>query len=139
LEIKNQPLKSFVYSGLLFSSLIILTWNLLFIKHTGKKIAAIILPLAALIFIMVIGPMKIEFSKGAWKTQTVLYQNGHLRFKKVEHQMQDVGALGYNQRTVEVLYLTRFFMIVSPVEPDIDTRIEWTKVNKDVNELGLKY
>ncbi len=53
--------------------------------------------------------------------------------------MQDVGALGYNKRTVEVIYLTDLFMIVNPVEKDIDKRVEWTKVDKEVNELGLKF
>ncbi|UNY98612.1 hypothetical protein MQE36_16220 [Zhouia spongiae] len=81
--------------------------------------------------------MKIIFSSGSWKTQKVLYQNGHLDFKKVEFQMQDVGALGYNKRTVEVIYLTNLFMIVSPVEKDIDKRVEWIKIDKEINELGL--
>ena len=88
---------------------------------------------------MIIGPMKIMFSSGSWKTQTVLYQNGHLTFKKVEYQMQDVGSLGYNKRTVEVIYLTDLFMIVSPVEKDIDDRVEWVEVDIEVNELGLKF
>jgi len=82
--------------------------------------------------------MKILFSTGAWRTQTILYQNGHLSFKTVEFQMQDVGALGYNKRTVEVFYLTPLFMITSEVPNDIDKRVEWVKVDKDVNELGLK-
>lgn len=82
--------------------------------------------------------MKILFTTGAWRTQTILYQNGHLSFKTVEFQMQDVGALGYNKRTVEVFYLTPFFMTTSEVPNDMDKRVEWVKVNKDVNELGLK-
>ena len=52
--------------------------------------------------------------------------------------MQDVGALGYNRRTVEVFYLTPFFMTASAVPNDIDKKVEWVKVDKDVNELGLK-
>ncbi len=82
--------------------------------------------------------MKILFSSGAWRTQTILYQNGHLSFKTVEFQMQDVGALGYNKRTVEVFYLTPLFMITSEVPTDIDKRVEWVKVDKDLNELELK-
>lgn len=89
--------------------------------------------------ILVVGPMKILFSTGAWHTQTILYQNGHLSFKTVEFQMQDVGALGYNERTVEALYLTPLFMITSKVPKDIDKRVEWVKVDKDVNELKLKF
>ncbi|MBU1719094.1 MAG: hypothetical protein KKA07_08465 [Bacteroidetes bacterium] len=53
--------------------------------------------------------------------------------------MQDIGAFGYNKRTVEVIYQTDLFMIVSPVETDIDERVEWLKIDKDVNELGLKF
>ncbi len=83
--------------------------------------------------------MKILFSTSAWRTQTILYQNGHLSFKTVEFQMQDIGALGYNKRTVEVLYLTPFFMITSEVPNDIDKKVEWLKVDKEVNELGLKF
>jgi hypothetical protein len=82
--------------------------------------------------------MKILFSSGAWRTQTILFQNGHLSFKTVEFQMQDIGALGYNKRTVEVIYLTPLFMLTSEVPNDIDKRVEWIKVERDVNELGLK-
>ena len=68
------------------------------------------LSILALIGILIIGPMKIIFSSGSWKTQTIIYQNGHLNFKKVEFQMQDVGALGYKKRTVEITYLTKLFL-----------------------------
>jgi len=53
--------------------------------------------------------------------------------------MQDVGALGYNKRTVEVFYLTPYFIITNQVPSDIDKRVEWVKVDKDVNELELKF
>ena len=64
-----------------------------------------------------------------------MYQNGHLSFKTVEFQMQDIGALGYNKRTVEVIYLTPLFMLTSEIPNDIDKRVEWIKVDKDINEL----
>lgn len=83
--------------------------------------------------------MKIMFSTDAWRTQTILYQNGHLSSKTIEFQMQDVGALGYNKRTVEVFYLTPLFIIISEAPNDIEKRVEWVKVDKDVNELGLKF
>lgn len=52
--------------------------------------------------------------------------------------MQDVGASGYNRRTVKVTYLTNFFMIIDLVEKDIDKHSEWIKIDKEINELGLK-
>ncbi len=52
--------------------------------------------------------------------------------------MQYIGARGYNKRTVEVIYLTPLFMLISEVPNDIDKRVEWVKVERNVNELGLK-
>ena len=137
-EVKNQTIKSFTNFGLLILTPVLLVWNPLTLKTRKWKIISLIFPTIALIIIMIVGPMKIMFSSGSWKTQSILYQNGHLTFIKVEFQMQDVGALGYNKRTVEVIYLTDWFMIVNPVEKGIEERIEWVKVDKDVNELGLK-
>jgi len=137
-DIKNQILKSFVYFGFLIGTPTILLWNLFSIKTKTKRIIGTVYPTVFLVFILVVNPMKILFSSGAWRTQTILYQNGHIGFKKVEFQMQDIGGLGYNRRTVEVTYLTPLFMITSEVPNDIDKRVEWTKIEKDVNELELK-
>jgi hypothetical protein len=137
-DIKSQDLKTFVYIGLLIGTPLTLIWNAVTIKPRNRKIIWTILPTAILIFILIVGPMKLYFSTGAWRTQTILYQNGHLTFKTIEFQMQDVGTFGFNKRTVEVFYLTPLFMITSEVPTDIDKRIVWVKVDKDVNELGLK-
>jgi hypothetical protein len=53
--------------------------------------------------------------------------------------MQDVGAFGYNKRTVKVLYLSPLFMITSPVPDDIEKNKDWKEVNEEVNELNLKF
>jgi hypothetical protein len=137
-DIKSQSIKSFVYFGLLIGTPLTLIWNFLVIKTKTKRVIGTVFPTIILTLILVVGSMKVLFSTGAWRTQTILYQNGHLSFKTVEFQMQDVGALGYNKRTVEVFYLTPFFMITSEAPNDIDKRVEWVKVDKDVNELGLK-
>jgi hypothetical protein len=47
-------------------------------------------------------------------------------------------VIGYKKRTVEVFYLRPFFMTTSEVPKDIDQRVEWIKLYKEVNELGLK-
>ena len=129
-DIKSQALKSFIYYGIIIISPIILIWNLWFFKTRKQKIISLILPLMAIIGILIIGPFKIIFSSSAWKTQTVLYQNKHFKIKKIETQIQDLGALGYNKRTVEVTYLTNFFMIINPVEKNVNNKIEWKKENK---------
>jgi hypothetical protein len=138
-DIKSQSIKSFVYIGCLIGTPLTLMWNFLVIKPKTIRIIGTAFPIVMLLLILIIGPMKILFSSGAWQTQTILYQHGHLNFKTVEFQMQDLGALGYNKRTVEVFYLTPCFMISWDAPCDIDKRIEWVKVDKDVNELGLKY
>ncbi|MBX2930881.1 MAG: hypothetical protein KF781_02910 [Chitinophagaceae bacterium] len=138
-DIKSQFLKSFVYFGFLIGTPTILLWNLFSIKTKNKRIIGIVYPTLFLILIFVVNSMKISFSSGSWRTQAILYQNGHLTFKKVEFQMQDIGALGYNKRIVEVIYLTPLFMLTSEVPNDIDKRVEWIKVDKDINELYLKF
>jgi hypothetical protein len=138
LDIKSQFLKSFVYFGFLAGTPTILLWNLFSFKTKTKRIIGAVYPTLFLILIFVLQPMKILFSSGAWRTQTVLYQNEHFSFKKVEFQMQDIGALGYKKRTVEVTYLTPLFMLISEVPKNIDKRTDWTKVEKAVNEPGLK-
>ncbi len=137
-EIKSQLIKSLTYFGIIVLTPLTLLWNLWMLKTRGRKITYSILPVLTLIGILIMGPMNIIFSSGSWTTQMVLYQNRHLTFNKVEFQMQDVGAFGYNKRTVEVNYLTNLFMLVSPIEKNIDKRVEWVKVNKEVNEVGLK-
>ncbi len=138
MEIKNQILKRFIYFGLLIETPIILLWNLFAVKTKTKRIIGTIYPTIILVLIFLVHPMKILFHSGAWRTQTILYQNSHLSFKTVEFQMQDIGALGYNRRTVEVTYLSPLFMITNEVPSNIDKRVEWVKIDKDVNELGLK-
>jgi hypothetical protein len=138
-EIKSQIIKSFTYFGIIILSPLTLIWNLLNFKTRKMKLIGSIIPVLTLIGILIIGPVKIVLSSSSWKTQKVIYQNGHLNFKKVEFQMKDIGALGYNKRTVEVIYLTNLFMIISPVENDIDKRVEWVKVDCEINELGIKY
>ena len=81
---------------------------------------------------MIVGPLKIIFSTSAWQTKTILYSNGHSSFKTIEFQTQDMGALGYNKRTVEVLYLTDFFMIINEIPLDIDKKVEWIKADKAI-------
>lgn len=137
-DIKSQALKTFVYFGFLLGTPLTLVSNLLVIKAKTKRVIGAALPSIMLTLILVTDPMKILFSAGAWRTQTILYQNGYFKFKTVEFQMQDIGAMGYNKRTVEVCYWSPFFMTTNEVPTDIAEKVDWIKVNKGVNELGLK-
>ncbi len=137
-DIKSQVIKHFVYFGLLIGTPLLLIWNVLFIKPRNGKIIGTLFPIVIMIMILVVGPMKLVFYSSTWCTQTILYQHRGFSAKKIEFQIQDVGALGYNKRTVRVFYLTPFFIITSKTPTDIDKSAEWFNINKDVNELGLK-
>jgi hypothetical protein len=137
-DIKSQALKSFAYLGLLVGTPILLLWNYFAISQRKQQLLGTLYPSIILIFIIVIGPLHVLFASGAWHTQTVLYQHRNSRFKQIEFQLQDMGGLGYNKRTVQVFYLTPLFIRTSPVPKNIRFAKEWKKVNLDCNELGLK-
>ncbi len=131
-DIKSQMFKTFIYFGLLIGTPFTLTWNVFTFKTKKRKIIGSVFPTLILIFILFIGPVKIIFSTSAWQTKTTLYKNGHFSFKTIEYQTQDMGALGYNKRTVEVLYLTDIFMITNEIPQDIDNKVEWIKIEEEI-------
>ena len=137
LEIKNQFLKTFVIYGFLIGSFLSLAFNIFAFKETKIKVTFSIISLSILLYINYLGLLKILFSKSIWMTQTELYQNNHFTNKKVEFQLKDLGALGYDKRTVEVFYLTPYFCIISEAKENY-SKPEWTNTNKDINEAELK-
>lgn len=108
------------------------------IKTKRLRIIGALIPSLHLLFILYLNPISILFSTGAWSTQTILYEHGHLSFKTIEYQMQDIGARGYNDRKVEVIYLTPLFILTSEIPQNLDKSAEWIKVDKNINELGLR-
>lgn len=137
-DIKSQGIKSFIYYSTLLITPLLFIYYLIQVISKQRHVFIALLVGLVMVSIIIIGPMKIIFSSSSWKTQNIVYKHGHLNFKTVEYQMQDIGAFGYNKRTVEVLYLTPWFTIISPVINDIDKRVEWIRVDEDINELGLK-
>jgi len=134
-EIKSEGLKLFVQYGTLFATVPILIWNYTVSK---PRFISISIPVIMLIVIFIIGSTKILFSMSVWKTQTVLFENGHLKFMTIEHQKKDFGALGYNDRTVKVTNIGGLFMIINKIPDNIETKIEWIEVNRYINEQGIK-
>jgi hypothetical protein len=79
---------------------------------------------------------------GDWKTQTILYQSRHSANRVIVFQLQDVGALGYNKRTVDktelipgVSWFNKVYATPLAIPQD---SMDWRKVDIDQNELGLK-
>ena len=138
-DIKAQAIKTFVYIGFLVGSPLMLMWNFFVFNPIFKRVIWTLFPAIMLVFIIITSPLKIIFSSSSWHTQSILYQSRHSRFKTIEFQMQDIGALGYNERKIEVQYLTPYFMIAKVIPNNAAIGSEWISVEKDVNELGLKY
>jgi hypothetical protein len=111
-DITNQELKSVVYFGILVITPVVLVVNGLFYKQLKPKIKSIVFPFLVFVFMLIIGPKKIVFFSSVWKTNKVLFINKDYQNQRVELQRQDVGALGYNKRTVEVTHITNWFMII---------------------------
>ena len=75
--------------------------------------------------------MRILFTSTVWETVTIFYEHKHNSCRTIEFQMQDIGALGFNRREVEVINLTPLFSITKeiPSDSEIDEN-EWLLVNK---------
>lgn len=134
-DIKNASLKSCVYIFSTYGAIFIFLINI-FRKKTRLNLVA---PIIGIILLLIVGPVKILFAKAVWKTQTIIYINKVSPFKKIEFQMQDVGALGYNRREVEVIYFTHIFTFVHERPNNIEKQKDWIKVNQDMNELKPNY
>ncbi len=121
-DIRNQILKSIIYRGFLIGIPIMFFWNL-----SSRRIVLILYPVLFLLLIIIVNPVTILYQETAWETYTVRYKHKYKEYKFIEFQMQDIGALGYNRREVEVTYLTPLFMITKEVPPNIDLNTEWTE------------
>lgn len=127
-DIVSQRLKSFTYWGFLILSPKLVVWNFLAISSRRLKIlgtgwAMVLVPL-----MLYLGPLKIIFATGAWQSHTVLFQHKHQSNKKIELQRQDLGALGYNWRTVEACYWLTFLVYVEEWDQDQVKNENWQKL-----------
>jgi hypothetical protein len=142
LEIKGELLKSFIHFGSLFVTPIIVIYNIFIRKSRRWNIwigtTSLSMVLCFSIIVSKQGVLGYLFSMESWNTQTVLYEHGNFGSKRIEFQMQDMGALGYNKRYVSVTYITDWFMITKEIDPNKIFGSEWIRVDKDVNELEIK-
>lgn len=103
------------------------------------RLASTFYPAVLIVISLIINPLKIIASSNSWHTQIVLYKSRYSDNKQVEFQMLDIGAMGYNRRTVVVSYFSPLFMLTTRQIPtNIDNNDEWEKVDFFKNELGLK-
>jgi hypothetical protein len=72
-----------------------------------------------------------------WKTQEILYKSKTNPKDRIEYQMQDMGAFGYDERIVRVKE-GWLFDSVYPIDTSKINKSDWIEVNEYVNELGIK-
>lgn len=138
-DIEHQTLKSCSYCGFMIGTIVCPVLNLFVNKSKTQKIIWVSLSILYLIFILFVGPLKILFSMSAWKTQTILYKNINNVSETLEIQLQDMGALGYNERTAKVNHMNGLFMFLSEMPKDIEHNKSWLKVDIEVNNSDIKF
>lgn len=137
IDLIDQGLKSFAYMGTMSLCLPAILWNFGVLRSSRYRTVSLLLNSMCLVVIIVLGPLGLIFSQPVWNTQTILYQDPKNPNHRVEFQMQDIGALGYNRRTVEVYDFIYGMIIARPIDTKhLDS--SWTKVTIVVDQLKLK-
>lgn len=136
-EIRNAVLRYFVYSNFILSPILII-FNLLLLSNIRIKLISLIIPILSLVVCLNLGYLRIIFNSTNWKTQTIIYQNIEADNLTIEYQMQDIGAFGYNKRTVSVNNIIGLFAVIKPIDIDTISKTNWKLLNKHINEIELK-
>lgn len=137
LDIKSEWLKKLIYRNLIISPIVLLFINK-WALNKAKKISILALSCLIIVATLYLGIFNFIFPPSAWKTQTVIYKYKNSKNKTIEYQMQNIGARGYNKRTVKVQYFLLKTFMITDADYRSDDDADWIKVNVDKNELGLK-
>ncbi len=126
-------LKTFVYWTFLALIPLVLFLNFKVLKV--KKWSAITLLISLIVLISLSnsiikqGVFGYLMSFKPWETQTVLYENQHFGFKKIEFQRKDIGILGFSERTVKIYHLNRWFVMTEEIDTNTCFMGPWRKVD----------
>lgn len=131
---------AFLHYSVLFAAIstgIILVGDVLF-KRDSRKFILLTLALVALVCY---GKYYLSW-RGVWKTQTTLYVSTEHPNTTIDFQMRaDKLAIGYKKRIIKRQRIAPFADWTT--DEDTDTLLldpsKWTRVNREINEMGLKY
>ena len=129
-ELSSQTIKSLIYYSLPISGIALIFLGILTNSTKLQKIIKFVIPSIVLLTLFNGGILKFMNATAVWQTRTVLEENNS---KRTEFQVQDVGALGYNKRTVEVKHITNFLM---KVDKSPSTLVDSKMLNKSNLELN---
>ncbi len=108
------------------------------IKEVGKMLGLITLSLALVIGVLAILFFVTFFSGSGWKTQNILFRNKENSKIRIEFQMEDVGAFGYQRRIVKV-EPGLLFDSIDRIDTISLNKADWKQVDELVNEMNLKF
>jgi hypothetical protein len=76
--------------------------------------------------------------RSSWKTQTIIYQNCHIKSRTIDFQLQDKGSLDYKRRTVDRIKIIPGLDWFEKTNLETIDSLTWTKVDIHLNEINLK-
>jgi hypothetical protein len=100
--------------------------------RTTLLVLIILIPISSLFKLLLVW-------RGDWMTQGIIYEHRTIPGRTIEFQMMNPGPGSYRRRTVDrQRLLPGLEWLRKPHLDKIDTT-EWKRVDKEINELGLKY
>ncbi|MBL3655160.1 hypothetical protein [Fulvivirga sediminis] len=102
-----------------------------------RKILIIIGCVITFLIVLVMSNPAIVFGLAPWKSQKIIYRHRLDQQHRIEFQMQDVGALGYNRRIVEIKPFL-FFHLTEEIDTSNIDKNEWLQVDEEINEIEFK-
>lgn len=134
-EIYNQHLKSIVYYSLPIIALCLLTYSIFAKTHKANKFLSILISILVFSFILIVSPLRYINATSVWETRTILLEHKNDKSKRVEFQVQDVGALGFNKRTVEVKHIMSWIMKVKPYSTKSVNKENWNEAKNEFDSM----
>lgn len=132
IQTKIDFFKVIIYYGILILPISLLVIEIYLNRSFRKHIIIKTILICTIIGLLYINPLNIIYNISTWKTQTVEYVDKNWMNHKVEIQMKDMGAFGYANRKVEIVYLSNYFYFICTKKFDDHnfTKYKWKMLNK---------
>lgn len=125
-EMSRGSLKSLVYFACAIVSPILVVSSFRLLR--GFQRVMVVPAILFLLLLADLGALGFLNQMSPWRTWVVLYRHGHFKASTIEHQRQDLGALGYRHRTVKVWSIAGLFAVPGRVD-SLESRVpEWIRV-----------
>ena len=117
-----------IISGILLGGRIWLQWQ----RRATIATVVILVPVFSLFKLAVVW-------RGDWMTQNILFEHRTWPGRAIEFQMMNPGPGTYYQRTIERQRLLPGLEWLHEIDARRVDTIKWKRINKEINELKIKY